>query len=92
MDLFQTKRKIENKFDEMLWQWKNGNKPCLTLEEAKELDNKYDDTVYQFEKISNIDCSVDAVVSFESIVKDDYSIALYSGIPELMEWASQKIA
>ena len=92
MDLFQTMRKMQNRFDKMLFQWKDGNKPDLTLEEAQELDKKYRNIIAELECNHDHNYMASAVVRFSAIPKNEYSVALYSGIPSLMDWASEMLS
>jgi len=91
MDLFQQKRKMQNMFDRMMIEWSQGNKPELTLEDAQELDKKYQNIVAQLECEHNHDYMGDSLVRFEAIPKDDYSIGFYLGLPSVVDWASKML-
>jgi len=80
---------IENEFDRMLHEWHDGNKPQLTLGEAAEKDREYRlEKARLYNNAPENFWDVGRAISFTKIANGDVSIALYSPIPFIADWAS----
>lgn len=95
MDYFQSKRALENKFSHMVDQWFNGKKPDISIEEANELDNKYQEICSLWEETLGYEnFGGDAVVRFKSIPEDDYMVVFYMGYnfdSDICKWADKMV-
>lgn len=87
--IFWTREK--NAFVNALHDWMNGNKPEITIEEAKQRNTYYKNARdIVAEKVSIVS---DTVVNWEHFPNDDHTVAFYIGLPiddELVVWARYK--